>query len=70
MEETIQGLVDLGFSRLEAEVYTALCRQSPMTGYRVAQELNKAATPRAARPARPPARGGPRGGPAPGTRSG
>ena len=42
MEDSIPGLVDLGFSRLEAEVYTALCKQSPMTGYRVAQTIGKA----------------------------
>ena len=41
MEDTVAGMMALGFSRMEAEVYTALCRQSPMTGYRVAQAIGK-----------------------------
>lgn len=34
-------LVELGFTGLEAEVYITLLRQSPITGYRIAQELGK-----------------------------
>jgi sugar-specific transcriptional regulator TrmB len=41
-DDTIQALVDLGFTGLEAEVYTALLAESPTTGYRVAQALGKA----------------------------
>ncbi|MGI6393180.1 MAG: TrmB family transcriptional regulator [bacterium] len=42
--ETITAkLMKLGFNRLEAEVYLALIRESPMTGYKVAQVLGKAA---------------------------
>ena len=42
--ETILGkLIKLGFNRLEAEVYLTLLKESPLTGYRLAQILNKAA---------------------------
>lgn len=41
MENGISGLMDLGFSKLEAEIYTALCRQSPQTGYGVARAIGK-----------------------------
>jgi sugar-specific transcriptional regulator TrmB len=41
--DPISALVDLGFTALEAEVYTLLVRESPSTGYRVAQALGKAA---------------------------
>ena len=41
-DDSIQALVDLGFTGLEAEVYTALLAESPTTGYRVAQALGKA----------------------------
>lgn len=41
MENGVPGLVDLGFSKLEAEIYTALCRQSPLTGYGVAHAIGK-----------------------------
>lgn len=42
--ETIVGrLIKLGFNRLEAEVYLTLLKESPLTGYRLAQILNKAA---------------------------
>lgn len=34
--------MDLGFTGLEADVYTALLAESPTTGYRVAQALGKA----------------------------
>jgi predicted transcriptional regulator len=40
-QQSIQGLMDLGLTRLEAEVYVALCRRSPQTGYRVSQDLGK-----------------------------
>jgi sugar-specific transcriptional regulator TrmB len=39
----IEALVELGFSRLEAEVYTLLLRESPATGYRVAQAIQRPA---------------------------
>jgi HTH-type transcriptional regulator, sugar sensing transcriptional regulator len=42
-EESVRALVDLGFTGLEAEVYTALARHPPMTGYRAAQLLGKPA---------------------------
>ncbi|HNW81471.1 MAG TPA: helix-turn-helix domain-containing protein [bacterium] len=42
--ETIVGkFLKLGFNRLEAEVYITLLKESPLTGYRLAQILNKAA---------------------------
>lgn len=42
--ETVVGkFIKLGFNRLEAEVYITLLRESPLTGYRLAQILNKAA---------------------------
>lgn len=42
--ETIVGrFIKLGFNRLEAEVYLTLLKESPLTGYRLAQILNKAA---------------------------
>ena len=42
-ENSIEALVSLGFTRLEAEVYTFLVRESPVTGYRVAQAIGKPA---------------------------
>ncbi len=39
----IKPLVDLGFTALEAEVYTWLLDEAPATGYRVAQALRKPA---------------------------
>jgi sugar-specific transcriptional regulator TrmB len=36
-----QALVSLGFNALEASVYAFLLRESPVTGYRVAQALGK-----------------------------
>ncbi len=41
--ESIRALVALGFTNLEAEVYTALLAESPSTGYRIAQSLGKPA---------------------------
>src|SRR5215218_7868069 len=40
-DDSIQSLTALGFTGLEAEVYTALLREAPTTGYRVAQTLGK-----------------------------
>jgi HTH-type transcriptional regulator, sugar sensing transcriptional regulator len=40
---SVRALVELGFTGLEAEVYTALVQNPPMTGYRVAQVLGKPA---------------------------
>lgn len=42
-EEGIDALTELGFTRLEAEVYAVLVESSPATAYRVAQTLGKAA---------------------------
>ena len=39
----IEHLVALGFSELEAEVYVFLLRESPATGYRVAQAIERTA---------------------------
>ncbi|MBN1782652.1 TrmB family transcriptional regulator [bacterium] len=43
MDSYIQSLEDLGFTGLEAEVYTALLKESPSTGYRIAQIIGKPA---------------------------
>ncbi len=43
MEESIRSLIALGFTELEAEVYTFLLQESPVTGYRVAQAIGKPA---------------------------
>jgi sugar-specific transcriptional regulator TrmB len=40
-EDALQSLTGLGFTELEAEVYVALLRQSPATGYRVAQSIGR-----------------------------
>lgn len=42
-EQSVRALVELGFTGLEAEVYTALAQHPPMTAYRVAQLLGKPA---------------------------
>jgi HTH-type transcriptional regulator, sugar sensing transcriptional regulator len=42
-EEGVEALTELGFTRLEAEVYAVLVEESPMTAYRAAQALGKAA---------------------------
>lgn len=41
--EVSQILVPFGFTGFESEIYTFLLRESPATGYRVAQALGKAA---------------------------
>lgn len=41
--ESVRVLVDLGLTGLEAEAYTALAQNPPMTGYRIAQVLGKPA---------------------------
>jgi sugar-specific transcriptional regulator TrmB len=43
IDRGVEALVELGFSRLEAEVYTLLLRESPATGYRVAQAIQRPA---------------------------
>jgi sugar-specific transcriptional regulator TrmB len=43
VEGGVEALVDLGFSRLEAEVYLLLLRESPVTGYRIAQAIHRPA---------------------------
>ncbi len=40
-EKLIQNLTDLGFSRLEAEIYAELARCGRLSGYSVAKNLNK-----------------------------
>lgn len=42
-EICISSLVDLGFTQLEAEIYTLLTQESPATGYRIAQGIGKPA---------------------------
>ncbi|HEU4753573.1 MAG TPA: helix-turn-helix domain-containing protein [Armatimonadota bacterium] len=41
--DSIQALTALGFTGVEAEVYVALLRHSPATGYRIAQALGRPA---------------------------
>jgi sugar-specific transcriptional regulator TrmB len=41
IENCIHTLMEFSFSGLEAEIYTFLLRDSPATGYRVAQALGK-----------------------------
>ncbi|MEW6735134.1 MAG: helix-turn-helix domain-containing protein [Acidobacteriota bacterium] len=41
--ESIRALINLGFTPLEAEVYTVLVRHAPTTGYRIAQLIGKPA---------------------------
>lgn len=40
-EDSIAALVDLGFNRVDAEVYAFLVAHSPATGYRIAQGIGK-----------------------------
>jgi sugar-specific transcriptional regulator TrmB len=42
-EQAVETLTQLGFTALEAEVYAVLVEDSPVTAYRVAQVLGKAA---------------------------
>lgn len=42
-DQAIETLTELGFTGLEAEVYAALLETSPVTAYRVAQQVGKAA---------------------------
>jgi HTH-type transcriptional regulator, sugar sensing transcriptional regulator len=42
-QEIVNRFIKIGFSRLESEVYITLLKESPLTGYRIAQILNKAA---------------------------
>jgi len=41
MEESVQVLQTLGFSKLEAAIYTFLLQQPPTTGYGIALTLGK-----------------------------
>lgn len=41
IDQALRALEALGFSHLEAEVYTALMREGPAGGYRIAQLLNR-----------------------------
>jgi len=43
METGIQALVDLGLTRLEADIYTYLLWEAPATGYRIAAGIGKPA---------------------------
>jgi sugar-specific transcriptional regulator TrmB len=38
-ENRFQALAELGFTELEVEVYVALLRRAPVTGYRIAQDI-------------------------------
>jgi sugar-specific transcriptional regulator TrmB len=40
-ENSIKPLVELGFTDLESEIYTFLVENSPATGYRIANKINK-----------------------------
>jgi sugar-specific transcriptional regulator TrmB len=40
-DSSVEALVELGFTHLEAEIYAFLVQESPATGYRVAQALGK-----------------------------
>ncbi len=40
-ENPIKPLVELGFTDLESEIYTFLVENSPATGYRIANKINK-----------------------------
>ena len=42
MEESRQLLVDFGFTKLESDIYIFLLKESPVTGYRIAQATGKA----------------------------
>jgi sugar-specific transcriptional regulator TrmB len=42
-EPPVEALTSLGFTELEARIYTLLLEESPVTGYRVAQALRKPA---------------------------
>jgi len=41
--DSVKLLADLGFTHLEAEIYTFLLQESPVTGYRIAQAIGKPA---------------------------
>jgi sugar-specific transcriptional regulator TrmB len=41
IEQGVQALVALGFAGLEAQVYAFLLKESPVTGYRIAQAIGK-----------------------------
>lgn len=43
IQQSVQALIALGFTNLEAEIYTFLIQESPATGYRIAQALGKPA---------------------------
>jgi len=40
-EDMLKMLINLGFSRIESEIYIALLKESPLTGYKIAQLLSK-----------------------------
>ncbi|MCG8605419.1 hypothetical protein MJD09_10525 [bacterium] len=39
--DSLKALIELGFTGLEAEIYTFLLQESPATGYRIAQAIGK-----------------------------
>jgi hypothetical protein len=41
MPEPSKALMALGFTELEARIYTFLLQESPATGYRIAQAIQK-----------------------------
>lgn len=43
VRDSVKALADLGFTNLEAEIYSFLLQESPATGYRIAQSIGKPA---------------------------
>jgi sugar-specific transcriptional regulator TrmB len=43
VRDSVRALADLGFTNLEAEIYSFLLQESPATGYRIAQAIGKPA---------------------------
>ncbi len=43
VQDSVKALADLGFTNLEAEIYSFLIQESPATGYRIAQAIGKPA---------------------------
>jgi len=43
-DKVVKILTELGFTRQESDIYIALLKQSPLSGYKIAQILNKSAS--------------------------
>jgi sugar-specific transcriptional regulator TrmB len=43
VRDSVKALAELGFTNLEAEIYSFLLQESPATGYRIAQSIGKPA---------------------------